>query len=142
MLKNIIFPIILLLTIAACKDTNNNNPIPGVPVNINLNLNDPQYSALNAINGAVTINGGVRGIIVYRYGQEEYYAFDRNCTFQPNDACATVNIESGFTTAKCQCADSTAYQLNSAGAVISGPAQAPLKMYRTSVAGSNLFITN
>ena len=140
-MKNIFFILPALVIILLACSSSDNNPVPGVPVNIQLNLNDPQYASLNAINGSVVIGGGVSGIIVYRATQEDYYAFDRTCTYQPEKKCA-VNIDASFTTATCPCTDSSMYQLSNQGVAFKGPAKAALKLYQTSVAGNTLFINN
>src|SRR4051812_6741648 len=84
----------LILFLAACsKDKEPVDYIPYAYVNQQLNLTNIQYAALRQDRGHVYLPAGVRGIIVVRKSATQYLAFERNCTYQPSDSCATVEVD-------------------------------------------------
>ena len=117
-----------------------NDDIPNVRVDILLYTSQPSFANLNAIGGWTYLNGGVRGIIVYRRNQLEFTALERNCTFDPNVSCATVFVESNNIAAADTCCGSR-FQLL-AGNVLNGPATLGLIQYNTSFDGNALHIYN
>jgi hypothetical protein len=126
----------------SCEPNLVDDPIPLVAFNdIVLDLNFPENNALRNVGGFRALaTGGVRGIIVYRAGANQFLAFERNCSYRPNDACATVNVHvSGlFMTDPC-CNSSFDF---SNGSPTGGPAWRPLLQYRISQIGSVLTITD
>src|SRR5689334_25375516 len=80
--------------IQACEPQLTDEPIPWQAFpEIELNLSFPDNSALRLDGGLKEVNnGGVRGIIVYRLNSTTFHAYERNCSFQPNEAGATINI--------------------------------------------------
>ena len=134
--------------LTACGSKNNDQPlIPYAPVNLSINITNQQYAALRMDNGAVTLpasgpagNGGVKGIIVVRQSPGTYLAFERNCPYQPYDACATVSLDRNSKQfMRDSCCTS---QFNLKGQVTGGPAPLPLKQYIVSAQGNLLSITN
>ncbi len=116
------------------------DPIPYIPFNdILINIGLPEYTNLRVNTGYAEINGGVRGIILYRKDQNSILAFERNCSFQPNQACATVNVHSSglFMTDPC-CNSNFSFEN---GFPTSGAAWRPLRIYRTILNGNLLTIT-
>ena len=136
------------LVMTGCGAKNNDQPlIPYAPVNLLLNLTDQQYTALRFDNGAVTLpvkgtagSGGVKGVIVVRLSAGSYLAFERNCPFQPFDACALVSLDRASRLfMRDSCCNS---QFDLRGQITGGPTPRPLKQYITSLQGSSLNITN
>jgi nitrite reductase/ring-hydroxylating ferredoxin subunit len=134
--------------ITACGSKNDAQPqIPYAPVNLSLSLGAQEYAALRFDNGAVTIpakgpagNGGVKGVIVVRQSAGTYLAFERNCPYQPYDACSLVSLDRN---SKLFMRDSCCTsQFDLKGQVTGGPAPLPLKQYSVSVQGALLSITN
>jgi nitrite reductase/ring-hydroxylating ferredoxin subunit len=109
-------------------------------VNVIIHLNDPAYVKLNAVGGWAYVDGGVRGIIVYRRATEEFAAFDRNCTYMPSNECATVYVDKSGSTAVDTCCGSKFLIYD--GTVQKGPATIGLKPYHTTLDGSVLYISN
>lgn len=126
---------------ASCSPDMQDDPIPFVPFSpIVLNLNLPSYLALKSDGGHVVVDGGVRGIIVYRKSASEYLAFEQNCSYQPNNACAQVMVNASNLFMEDACCGST---FNfSAGSPTGGPAWRPLRQYRTSSVNTELSITD
>lgn len=114
--------------------------VPSVPVNIRISLDNPAYSQLNSVGGSVLLEGGNRGIIVYRRGQSEFSAIERTCSYQSTDTCAYVSMDSAISTVGCQCCGSRFQLLD--GAPIKGPANASLRLYQTNLVDRYLYIYN
>lgn len=128
-----------LVLLLSCKKTNN-SVIPYVAVNIDIYPANPQYINLFPIGGWVYLTGGSRGIIVYHFDQDQYYAYDRHCTYQPQNSCGRVKIESDNITATDSCCGSKFIIVD--GSVLQGPAGVPLQQYQTYFDGTTLHITN
>jgi hypothetical protein len=137
---SLFFLLAVVFLIISCTPELSDDPVPIVPFSpINVNLNLPEYQALNT-TGFVYINGGVRGIILHRLTSSSYVAYERNCTYQPNEACATVEMHSSNLYLFDPCCNST-FEL-STGNPSGGPAWRPLRQYETILSGTELTITD
>ncbi|MDH4092137.1 MAG: hypothetical protein OEV74_00175 [Cyclobacteriaceae bacterium] len=131
----------LIIGLIGCTPDLSDDQIPYQPFpDIIINLNLPENIALKSKGIAKEINGGTRGIIVYCQETGIYYAYERNCSYHPNDACATVNVDNSklFMVDPC-CGSSFDF---STGNPTGGIAWRPLLKYRTSYNGLNLVITD
>lgn len=137
--SNIVTLISFLLLFFSCKNDNNRGTIPYAYVDIQINLSNAEYQPLQTQGGYINIDGGVRGIIVYRNYSNDYLAFERNCPNAPSEDCAKVSVDSSSLYIQCPCCTS---QFDFDGAVISGPSPYPLKRYSTSVNSNFLTIRN
>lgn len=136
----IVFFLISLFVFTDCNDIH--QVIPSVPVNISFDTNT---ELANLGVGSTMISpkgGGFMGILIYRNSLSEYYAFERTCTYYPNDTSAVV-AEKGDVIAVCPKCGST-FLITAGGALVNkGPARLPLKQYRTYLDRSNrLYISN
>ncbi len=132
---------VALWAFAGCTPDLSDDPIPYIPFDvISINLNLPEYIDLKTDGRSMDIDGGVRGIILYRKNASTYLAYEQNCSYQPNSACATVNIDVSTLFMICSCCSST-FDFGS-GLPTSGPAWRPLRKYETSLNGSTLTITD
>ncbi|HCQ29059.1 MAG TPA: hypothetical protein DIU39_02160 [Flavobacteriales bacterium] len=131
--------IFLIIILFGCQK-NEQNGVPIVSVDIYIYTTDPDFVDLNAVGNWTYVTGGSRGIIVYRYSNNEFKAYDRHCPYQSQNSCALVTVESSNITAKDDCCGSTF--LLTDGSVTGGPATFPLKQYRTSFDGTVLHIYN
>ncbi len=131
-----------LLFLLACSADPVDDPIPIVAFpEIILNLSLPENLSLQQDKGYKLIsNAGVRGIIIYRSSSNIYIAYERNCSFQPNNACATIDVHSSglFLNDTC-CGSSFNF---SDGNPTGGPAWRPLRRYRTQLSGTTLTISD
>lgn len=110
------------------------HPVPNVPVNISINLDLPSYQPLNAPGGYAYVNGGSRGIIVYR-NFDEFVALDRHSTYNSDDPCAIVSVDTlNFFELVDTCSGSR-FSIQS-GVVVTGPAKWGLKRYNASWNGA------
>jgi nitrite reductase/ring-hydroxylating ferredoxin subunit len=131
----------LLIVASACARDLSDDPVPFIPfVDIVINLTLPQYIGIRTDGGHVEIDGGVRGIILYRASSTTYIAYERNCSFRPNEACATVNVHnSGLFMIDPCCNSSFNF---SDGYPTGGPATRPLVRYRTQLSGLILTVSS
>ena len=131
--------LLLLLFLISCEPDLVDDPIPFQPFpDINIVL--PNHPSLSSDGGNIVINdGGVRGIILYRKNSATYLAFERNCSYKPNDACATVDVHSSTLFMQDACCNSS---FSFEGIPTGGPAWRPLQQYQTSLSGSTLTITD
>jgi hypothetical protein len=137
-----------VFVLPACGDKNNEQPlIPYAPVNLSINITNQQYANLRVDNGAVTLpvrgpagDGGVKGVIVVRQSANTFLAFERNCPYQPYNACALVSLDrTSRLFMRDSCCNS---QFDLRGQITGGPSPRPLKQYSTSLQGTLLSITN
>lgn len=132
---------ICLLSISSCEPDLRDAEIPPAQfADIFLNLSLPKYQAIRTDGGAVYEEGGVRGLIIYRLSASQYYAYERNCSYTPNEACATVDIHASRIYMEDPCCGSS-FSF-SGGQPMGGAAWRPLRRYHTSVNGSQLMITS
>ena len=129
--------IILIILIKSCdKD---NNIIPNVKVDFRI-----QASELSGVGSAIYTqeNYGVRGIIIYHKNTNEYVAFERACSYRPNDNCAVVHLNNEVNPSflKDSCCNSSF--LLEDGTPFSGPALLPLKQYSTNFDGTYIYVYN
>jgi nitrite reductase/ring-hydroxylating ferredoxin subunit len=132
--------VFLFLCVLGCDPNQSDDPIPFVPFDdIQIQLSLPQYSSLHS-KVYYELNAGVRGIIVYRKDAASYLAYERNCSFRPNEACATVNVDVSGLFMKDPCCNSSFDFTN--GHPTGGPAWSPLRQYKASLNGGILTITD
>jgi hypothetical protein len=135
--------VVLCVLAVACKKKATpvqNNGIDYVPVNLVIYPNDPLNVKIQTPGGWLYFNGGVYGIIVYRKSPTEFVALERASTYYPNNSDARVKVQSDAFTLRDTLSGSK-WQIYD-GAVISGPATLPLRIYNNSYDGNVLRITN
>jgi len=133
---------LILLSLVGCTRDLSDDPIPIIPfVDVVINLNLPEYLSLRTDGGNKELStGGVRGLIIYRVSATSYIAYERNCSYHPNEACATVNVHSsGFFMIDPCCSSNFSF---TDGTPTGGPAWRPLQRYRTQLNGTTLIISD
>jgi nitrite reductase/ring-hydroxylating ferredoxin subunit len=136
--KIVSFLLFIIVMGYSCKK---NTPfIPNVPVQLVLNTLDPQYQNLNGIGGWSYVEGGSRGIIVFRSDFNEFKAYDRHCSFEPENSCAQVAVSDNNLFAEDSCCSSR-FQLID-GFPADGPATRALQQYNTSFDGNIIQVWN
>ena len=123
----------------SCESSDPQDQIPTAIVNETINLTNQQYLDLQFVGGHVEISGGVRGIILYHASNNEYRAFERNCSYDPLNACAQVAVDGSRLFMVDTCCTST---FSFDGLPTGGPAGLPLRLYTTVLQGDFLTITN
>ncbi len=108
---------------------------------VTINLSYPQYQRLKLDGGYVYIEGaGLRGIILYRSGENAYIAYERACPHHPEESCAVVQVDGSSLFMVDHCCKST---FNfSDGQPTGGPAQRALLQYRIEITGAVLKISD
>jgi nitrite reductase/ring-hydroxylating ferredoxin subunit len=141
-MKRILVVFFGIVLMVGCEPDLSDDAIPYTPFDvIYLNLNLPEYNILKTDGGFKSLNeGGYKGLIVYRQNASNYLAYDKYCSYQPNSACATVEVHVSTLYMLCACCNST-FDL-ATGYPTGGPAWRPLRQYETSLNGSELVITD
>ena len=126
----------------SCEPQLTDDPIPLVAFNdVVINTSLPAYQKLRNNGGLLAYNGaGVRGIIIYRLSANVFKAYERNCSYHPNEASATVEIDPSNLFLKDYSCNSQ-FDLEN-GNPSGGPAWRPLRQYHTEVTGGVLTITS
>ena len=137
-MKQAKFLIIFLLSIFSCGDSN--NYIRNVYVDVEIDLSLPEFSNLNTVGNSLFIEGGNKGIIIYRQSNYEYKIYDRNCSYEPNLECSYIDSVNSII-AFCGCC-SSAFLLDQNGSAANSPAVLPLKQYNYSLNNTLLHIFN
>ena len=78
--------LLLFALLTGCRN-HNINPIPNIPFDLLIDISLPSYNSLNGVSGWCYVNGGSRGIIVYRKSLDEFVAFDRHSPEDPDGNC-------------------------------------------------------
>ncbi len=131
----------MLLFLSGCAPDVSDDQIPYIQfADVVINLNLPAYVSLKFDGGYTYLGGGVRGIILYRKDMSTYIAYERNSSFHPNEACATVDVHNSNLYMIDICSNST-FDF-STGYPTSGPAIVPLRKYVVKLNGFELTITD
>ncbi len=131
---------ILLLALSCGKDEKS---LTGGYVDVTMYASDPSFFPLKVINGWMYYGGGaagLKGLIIFRLTQDDFLAFDRACTYDPDASCALVEMEDTGISAVDSCCGSR-FQITD-GSVIASPATLPLIRYRTYFDGTVLRVFN
>ncbi|GIV36511.1 MAG: hypothetical protein KatS3mg032_0890 [Cyclobacteriaceae bacterium] len=132
--------ICIFALLPACSTGPADDPIPPASFpDIYLNLLLPENLVLQQTGNYRYLNGGVRGLIVYRASATQMRAFERNCSYQPNSACATVEVHNSGLYMHDVCCGS---HFNFDGQPSGGPAWRPLRQYNAILNGNELVITD
>jgi len=138
-MKNWLYIIIVSILFTGCSK-NEEGTIPLVRVDTTIYTSNPSFNTISVPGTWMYINGGSKGIIIYRISNEEFKAYDRHCTFEPNNNCILVSVDDTNITGVDDCCGSTFILTD--GSVTKGPATVPLKQYQTSFDGAVLRIFN
>ena len=137
-MKQLLF---LFLIISFCSQSceTNDNYIPDVYVQFQIPLTE-----IGGIGQAIYTNEnyGVKGIIIYHEGFNNYLAFDRACSYAPEEKCEKVELDNLLAPSFLvdSCCGATFFL--SDGTPTVGAASLPLRQYHTSTDGSYLYIRN
>ncbi len=147
------FTLMMVLTVLMASSCNKgddpNSNIPYAHVNVVINPSSTMYSELNIVGGWLYypyIDPPSRGLIVYRMTQDDFLAFERTPPVNSNACCdpqtllcTYLIVDDYYPFVYDTCSD-LSYQILDGSPM--APATIPLKQYRTSYDGYNLYITN
>lgn len=119
--------------------------IPYVPIDITISTFDPQFVSLQAVGGWAYVNGGSRGLILYRASIDQVNCYERHCPYDTENPCGKVSVDStGLFLIDNDCygegCGSRFSLIN--GSVVDGVAIYPLKQYNTSFDGALIRVFN
>ncbi len=139
MRKSLVF-LFLISCLLSCKDEVPQQVIADKFVRVELNLNSVEALPLKQSDMSfIYIQGGWKGIIVYRQASNDYRAFERLSPHNINDSCQILVDNSGFFM-RDTCSKST---FDFTGMPTGGPARGAMRRYGTSFLNSfTLLITN
>ena len=81
-MKNWLCIIFITLFILGCSK-DEDEYIPLVRVDLTIYTNDPAFNVISVPGTWTYVNGGSKGIIIYRASNSEFKAYDRHCTYTP-----------------------------------------------------------
>jgi hypothetical protein len=136
------FGVFLLLHTSSCNPDLTDDAIPYLSFGtVYININLPGYAGLRTDGGyAYYDDAGVKGLIVYRQNASTFHVYERNCSYRPNEACATVNVHISTLFMEDPCCGSQFDFIT--GNSTAGVAWRPLRKYFASINGSDLTITD
>ena|SRR5688572_29916553 len=112
--------------------------IPYVTFDYTINIFDPAFVNLQGVGGSVFIDGGSRGLIIYRVSIDQFNAYERHCTYDCENPCGKVSFDtSGIVLVDDDCGGSgcgSKFNIID-GSVVNGPATFPLIQYTTQFDG-------
>ncbi len=137
MKKYLLSAFFLFVMLASCNEKEGDY-IPYVYVNFQINVESTQYLELNPIGGWIYLNGGYKGILIYRYSVDEFRAYERACPEGPLSDCRIEVESSPIAIDSC----SMTRYLMIDGSPIEGPGKMSLKQYNTSYTEPYLSVYN
>lgn len=137
-LLSILLTAIGIFSFSSCERTNYG--IPLVTVNEIIYVNNPQNIDISVAGGWIYYPAGSRGLIIYRYSNDEFRAYERHSPYQPDVECDPVYVDNSDIIVQDPCSDSEWVLVD--GSVVKGPASLPLKQYQTTFDGSALYVYN
>lgn len=131
----------IFIVLIACSSEPSDDPIfQPTFSDVQLNLALPENFVLQATGGYKSIGEGGRGIILYRKNPSSVLAFERTCSYTPNEACATVEVHvSGLFMNDPCCGSNFRWE---DGTPTGGPAWRPLQQYSATLNGNTLTVTD
>ncbi len=131
----------------SCEPQDPSGEIVPVPVDFEITLSRPDFLPLRTVGGAMIYRGntsnalGVRGFILYRASDREIIVYDRNCSYQPEMTCSTVELGPNNQFIHDPACCGSVFRLSD-GSPLNGPARRPLYRYLTSQDGDIFRIYN
>lgn len=126
---------LILIGLSCNKDKR--HPVPSIAFDIEVDLSLPSYQNLNGAGGWAYVNGGIKGIVVYRQSQEVFVAWERMSPEDPESKCESgvVSDSTNFLQLKDPCSSAVFSMYD--GSPISN-SKWGLRKYQAEWNGSNL----
>jgi len=138
-LTYLLFSVFVLSTPISC-DNDDDDLIPYVAVDFSIDILSSFYNELTSVGGYVYVTGGYKGILIYRLSMDEFLAYDRCCSYNPQDPCERIEMQESGLTMIDSCCGSRFLILD--GSPIQGPATKSLRPYMTLFDGQYLRVYN
>lgn len=132
----------------SCNKKARPEQIPTGPVNLSIDLNLPSNQKLLTIGNYAYFQGGVKGILVVHDFDDQWYAFERTCAWEPLNTCSVIWADSVNLNIKCgaylgntftKCCESL-FSFN--GFPSKGPAIGRLAQYQIQRSANLLYVYN
>ena len=142
-MKKFLVILVFFLGFNSCIDTPHNPNIPNVYINFEIYPNSTMNYELNTVSGWMYVNAPwpSRGIIIYRYLQDEFKAYERQSPNEP-DYCGESSrliVEFPFVVDTCL---NVKYSILDGSIITPGYNGYPLIEYRTQYDGHTLRVFN
>lgn len=146
MIKSISYKItflILFMFLSSSSCEKNRYDFPYVPINLKIEL-VRLYSTIGAGEYAYMYdNHGVHGLLIRRNFSDEFFVYDRTCTYEPDYSCAVTEDTTSNLHVSCPCCDSQYFLDESGDAFVTrGPSKYPLVRYQATINSGFLWIYN
>ncbi len=82
-----IFLGMILIVMTGCIK-NRNHPVPSIPFDFQIDLTLPSYQDITAVGGWCYVNGGLKGIVVYRQSYDVFVAWERQSPEDEDGTCS------------------------------------------------------
>lgn len=136
--------LIVMIAFLGCQDDDNvrQNPfLVDISFQVQLNTNLPQYSQLNFAQNAVLVpNAGLRGVVVYHQGNEQYRAWELSDPNHSPSDCSRMRLDG--TQLTCPCSDDENSYDIILGLPLMGEGEYGLKSYRVNRSGDIITVSN
>ena len=149
-IRNFFLILLFYFLLSACEEEKQ-KIIPHTYVNFSIRLDNPQFISLSAVGNSVVITNSYdgsnsagydnNGIILYRASQDEFYAFDRTCTYDVEKSIA-VEIDDSGIMAVCPVCSSSYVLPNIGFPTKESPSKYALHRYQTSFDGLTVHVFN
>jgi nitrite reductase/ring-hydroxylating ferredoxin subunit len=139
MIRKLIALFLLFSFFSCFNDDLPSNCLRPSSLNILKSLNTPELAPLLTTDSFVEINGGYKGIAIFRTGNN-YFAYDRICPKNDCDSPMSINRDLGFLL-KCNC-DNSEYSVILGGIPKTEGFNCPAIQYNVSINGNSLRISN
>lgn len=83
------FTLLCVLTLFISCNKNRNHPIANIPFDLTIDLSLPSYTDLNGVGGWAYVNGGIKGIVVYRQSYDVFVAWERQSPEDTENKCSS-----------------------------------------------------
>ena len=139
---------ILILFCSYCKRNTVTETIPTGPVSLTIDLNLPSNSHLTTVGNFSFYSGGIKGVLVVHDYDDNWYAFERTCAFEPLKDCSTIWVDTlnlqyrcgNYQSGKFSSCCNSRYIFN--GYPINGPAKGRLAQYKIQKNSNLLYVYN
>ena len=142
-MKKIFVILTFLLGVTSCIDTPHNPNVPNVYINFEIYPNSTMEYELNTVSGwrYAKAPWPSRGIIIYRYSQDEFKAYERQSPNDPNHCGEYSRLIVEFPFVVDTCLD-VKYSILDGSIFTQGYMGYPLIEYRTQYDGHSLRVFN
>lgn len=142
-MRKIFLYLLLSLPFLSCSgdDEIRQNPyLQDIRFSARFDLNLPEYNQLNYNgNHFVTNRYGLKGIVIYRFTENQYMAFELTDPNHVPQSCSILTVNG--IEASCSCGDGNIYSIIT-GQLVAGEGQYSLKPYRAVLRGNILEVSN